>query len=61
MGGMGIQSSRMCTEIISEYFECLRAHGFWGKVGGRCGVLQREMDACLDREVPLHSTGRMLA
>lgn len=50
-GGIGPFGSKMCVEIVDQFYACRRTHGVSGMVVGECAAMFREMNDCLDREV----------
>lgn len=50
MPGIGPQTSKMCGDMVAEFFECRKVQGISGMATGLCGELLREMNKCLDEE-----------
>jgi hypothetical protein len=51
MSSIGPLGSKMCEDIVTEFYACRRAYGVTGMIVGNCGELLRNMNTCLDREV----------
>ena len=49
-GNLGVQNSKMCTELIDQFFECQKNFSMWQKVGGSCLNVREKMEKCLYNE-----------
>lgn len=51
MSAVGPFGTDECEEIVAEFFRCRHENGFSGMVIGKCSILYREMNTCLDEKV----------
>lgn len=49
-GNLGIQNSKLCTDLISQFYACQKSQGMWSKVGGACLEVRKRMEECLYAE-----------
>lgn len=60
-GNLGIQNSRLCTDLISQFYACQQSQGMWEKVGGACLEVRKRMEECLYAEYVQRRTENLAA
>jgi hypothetical protein len=60
-GNLGIQNSRLCTDLIAQFYDCQKDRGMWEKVGGACLEVRKRMEECLYAEYVQRRTENLAA